>query len=75
MIQFSGLPPPDQLSYQVPRAPFEISEADFRKVLLDYEMFYGGLDVKNLGAKLIDKILYSSSTSENDDTINIVIKK
>ncbi len=67
--------PPDQLSYQVPRAPFEISEADFRKVLLDYEMFYGGLDVKNLGAKLIDKILYSSSTSENDDTINIVIKK
>lgn len=67
--------PPDQLSYQVPIAPFEISEADFRKVLLDYEMFYGGLDVKNLGAKLIDKILYSSSTSENDDTINIVIKK
>ena len=67
--------PPDQLSYQVPRAPFEISEADFRKVLLDYEMFYGGLDVKNLGAKLIDKILYSSSTSESDDTINIVIKK
>lgn len=67
--------PPDQLSYQVPRAPFEISEADFRKVLLDYEMFYGGLDVKNLGAKLIDKILYSSSTSENDDTITIVIKK
>ncbi len=67
--------PPDQLSYQVPRAPFEISEADFRKVLLDYEMFYGGLDVKNLGVKLIDKILYSSSTSENDDTITIVIKK
>lgn len=67
--------PPDQLSYQVPRAPFEISEADFRKVLLDYEMFYGGLDVKNLGSKLIDKILYSSSTSENDDTITIVIKK
>lgn len=67
--------PPDQLSYQVSRAPFEISEADFRKVLLDYEMFYGGLDVKNLGAKLIDKILYSSSTSENDDTITIVIKK
>lgn len=67
--------PPDQLSYQVPRAPFEICEADFRKVLLDYEMFYGGLDVKDLGAKLIDKILYSSSTSENDDTITIVIKK
>lgn len=67
--------PPDQLSYQVPRAPFEISEADFRKVLLDYEMYYGGLDVKDLGAKLIDKILYSSSTSENDDTITIVIKK
>ena len=67
--------PPDQLSYQVPRAPFEICEADFRKVLLDYEMFYGGLDVKNLGAKLIDKILYSSSSSENDDTITIVIKK
>lgn len=66
---------PDQLSYKVPRAPFEISEADFRKVLLDYEMFYGGLDVKNLGVKLIDKILYSSSTSENDDTITIVIKK
>jgi len=67
--------PPEQLSYQVPRPPFEISEADFRKVLLDYEMFYDGLDVKDLSTKLIDKILYSSSTSEDDETITIVIKK
>lgn len=67
--------PHEHLSYQMPRPPFEISEADFRKVLLDYEMFYDGLDVKSLGSALVDKILYDSSTSEDDKSVTIVIKK
>lgn len=67
--------PSEHLSYQKPRPPFEINESDFRKVLLDYEMYYNGLDVKDLSSRLVDKILYSSSTEENDDEITIRIRK
>ena len=61
--------PSEHLSYQVPEKEFEISEEDFTKTMMDYLMFKQGVDVKEFSDNLINKVLYSSSVSSNDEGI------
>lgn len=68
--------PAEHLSYQMPEKPFEIYEEDFMKTMMDYEMFCLGIDVKEFGDRLLQKVLYASEISHaNHDRINISIKK
>jgi len=53
------LDPKEHLSYQMPQKPFELYEEDFIKTLMDYEMFKQGIDAKEFGEKLLNKIMYS----------------
>ena len=66
--------PNEHLSYQMPEKPFEIFEEDFIKTMMDYQMFQQEIDVKEFNEKLLNKILYSSSVSSNDDEILISVK-
>ncbi len=59
--------PSEHLSYQMPEKPFELYEEDFRKALLDYELFKRQIDVKELGDKLTQRVLYGSEIEQKDD--------
>lgn len=58
--------PAEHLSYQMPEKPFEVYEEDFVKVMMDYEMYQQGIDVKSFKEKVAQRTLYSSQMSEND---------
>lgn len=66
--------PSEHLSYPMPEAPFEVYEEDFIKTVLDYEMFQSGVDTKELGDKLLKRVLYSSKISKRNNTISIKIQ-
>ena len=68
--------PSEALSYQVPQKPFEISEEDFKKTMMDYLMFQRNIDVKDFNEKLLNKIIYGSDVSKNDETgdVSIILK-
>ena len=66
--------PSEHLSYQMPEEPFEVYEDDFMKALMDYEMFQSRINVKELGEKLLKKVMYSSNITTSGDAINIEIK-
>lgn len=59
------------LSYQMPDKPVEIYEEDFTKTIMDYEMFKRGINVKNFGDTLMNKVLYSASIRQKDTTVLI----
>lgn len=65
----------ENLSYPVPEKPFEISEEDFMKTVMDYEMFKQGVDTKELQEKILNNVMYNSDTSEDNESISIKIKK
>lgn len=65
----------ENLSYPVPQKPFEISDEDFMKMLMDYEMFKQGVDSKKLQDKLVHQVLYNSSINEDDNDVTIKLKK
>ena len=65
----------ENLSYPVPQKPFEISDEDFMKTLMDYEMFKQGVDSKELQDKLVHQVLYNSSIDDDDDDVTIKLKK
>lgn len=58
----------------MPMKEFEIYEEDFNKTVMDYLMFQQGIDVKTFQESLINKVMYSSSISQNGDDINISLK-
>lgn len=58
----------------MPMKEFEIYEEDFNKTVMDYLMFQQGIDVKTFQENLINKVMYSSSISQNEDDINISLK-
>lgn len=66
--------PEEHLSYQMPEAPFEIYEEDFVKTIMDYEMYKRGIDLKEFNDKLLQKVLYGSKISNNENGTNILIK-
>lgn len=57
----------EHLSYQMPQKPFEIYEEDFMKTLMDYEMFKEGIDVKEFGERLLNKVMYSDISKHEKD--------
>ena len=67
--------PHEHLSYQMPQTPFEIFEEDFIKTMMDYELFKQGVDVKEFGEKLIQRVLYSGQMSQDGNDIIITLKE
>ena len=66
--------PLEHLSYQMPEKPFEIFEEDFIKTMMDYELFKQGIDAKEFGEKLLQRVLYSSQISKNNNDTIITLK-
>lgn len=66
--------PSEHLSYQMPEKPFEIFEEDFIKTMMDYELFIQGIDAKEFGETLLQKVMYSSQISQNNDDTIIALK-
>lgn len=65
----------ENLSYPVKMPPFSISEEDFMRTVMNYEMFKQGIDTKELEDKLIDKVMYQSKVQDNTNSISIELKK
>lgn len=64
------LDPNEHLSWQEPIPPFKISLEDFNRTLLDFEMFQENVDKKEFSEDLLNKVLYKSKVStENDDVV------
>ena len=68
------LKPSENLSYKMPETPFEISENDFKKVVLDYMLFERGIDKKEFEKTILEKVLYESDIIVEDKTIKITLK-
>ncbi len=66
--------PHEHLSYQMPKKPFEVTEEDFAKTVMDYLLYEQHTDVKEFSENLIRKVLYSSTITSDDNSININIK-
>ena len=67
--------PKEHLSYQLPEKPFEISDEDFTKTVLNYIMYEDGIDVKDFSDKVLNKVIYGSSISSSNDTVQITMNK
>lgn len=66
--------PSEHLSYQMPEIPFEISEEDFIKTMMDYLMFKEGIDVKDFNDSLMKKVLYNSEVKQDKGDVVITLK-
>jgi type I restriction-modification system DNA methylase subunit len=66
--------PSEHLSYQLPEKDFEICEEDFTKTMMDYEMFKQGINSKEFNDMLLQRTLYSSLVSAENDVTTIVLK-
>lgn len=52
-----------------------MSEEDFRKTAMDYLMFSQGIDTGEFGEKLLDKVMYSSVVSTDEEYVTVTIEK
>lgn len=66
--------PNEHLSYQMPEVPFEITEEDFTKTIMDYLMFKEGIDVKEFNDCLMKKVLYNSEVKQEKGEVVITLK-
>lgn len=57
------------LSYQMPEIPFEITQKDFKKVVLDYMLFENGIDKKDFEKTMLESLLYDSHINLQDSKI------
>ena len=57
----------------MPEMPFEVSEEDFTKTMMDYELFIRGIDSKSFESQILYKVLYDSDLV-NDEDNNTIIK-
>ncbi|ECP8538138.1 N-6 DNA methylase [Campylobacter jejuni] len=69
------LKPSEHLSYQMPKEPFNITQKDFKKVVLDYMLFEEGIDKKDFEKVLLESLLYDSNISLDDTAISIALNK
>ena len=67
--------PAEHLSYQMPEKPFELYEEDFIKTIMDYEMYKRGINAKEFGDKLLQKVLYGSTVTGTEESTNILVEK
>lgn len=61
------------LSYQMPEPPFEITQKDFKKVVLDYMLFENGIDKKDFEKTMLESLLYDSCINLQDSKIEIIL--
>ncbi len=61
------------LSYQMPEPPFEITQKDFKKVVLDYLLFENGIDKKDFEKTVLESLLYNSKINLQDSKIEIFL--
>ena len=66
--------PTDNLSYQMPKKLFELSDEDFTKTMMDYLMYKEGIDVKAFNEGIINKVMYCSQITKNNEMISIMLK-
>lgn len=66
--------PSEHLSYQADIPPFEVSEEDFAKTMIDYLMFKEDIEVKEFKETIAQKILYNSEIEQKDISKDIEIK-
>lgn len=57
----------------MPEPKFEITEQDFKKVVLDYMLFENGIDKKEFEKTVLESILYGSDINLDDDEIKIKV--
>lgn len=67
--------PNENLSYQMPKKEFEITEEDFTKTVMDYLMFEEGIDVKEFKEDLINKVMYNSEVEKQDEKVFISLNE
>lgn len=67
--------PAEHLSYQMPEKPFELYEEDFIKTVMDYEMYKRGINAKEFGDKLLQKVFYGSTVTGTKEGTNILVEK
>ena len=67
--------PAEHLSYQMPEKTFELYEEDFIKTVMDYEMYKRGINAKEFGDKLLQKVLYGSTVTGTEEGTNILVEK
>lgn len=65
------LDPKEHLSYQMPQAPFEITQKDFKKVVLDFMLFEKGIDKKDFEKVMLESVLYDSQIKFENSKISI----
>ncbi|NCU31492.1 MAG: SAM-dependent DNA methyltransferase [Candidatus Moranbacteria bacterium] len=69
------LSPSESLSYQMEEAPFNITEHDFKRTMLNYIFFKSNINPEKFKEKILDFILYDKTTNINDDLLNILRDK
>jgi len=67
------LDPKEHLSYQMPQKPFALSEEDFTKSIMDYELFNDGVDVKDFTEKIVRTVLYGSVSTQMKKALSLQI--
>lgn len=68
------LKPSENLSYQMPETPFEISENDLKRTVLDYMLFERGIDKKEFEKSILEKVLYESKINVENNQIIFSLK-
>ena len=58
------LKPDEHLSYQMPEAPFEITEADFKRTVLSYALFEKGINEQEFKEQVLNTVLYNIEVDE-----------
>ena len=59
----------------MPETPFEITEKDFKKVVLDYMLFEKGIDKKDFEKTLLESVLYKSDIDIENEQIKLYFDK
>lgn len=67
--------PSENLSYQIEDAPFQISEHDFKRTILNYLFFKSSVNPEEFKERILDYILYDNSEKINVDLLKILKSK
>lgn len=63
------------LSFPIPEVPFNISDSDFLKTAMDYQMFKEQIDVKKFEMRTLNGLMYYGQLKEKNGIISITEKE
>ena len=63
------------LSWQLPVAPFELSEDELSRVVMDYELFQRHVDNRQLRESLGELVIYHSRVSKVDNAVHFEVPR